>query len=149
MPLFITNSIFIAAPEARVWEVLTEPAETKQYMFGCEARSDWQPGSPLLWQGEADGKPMVFVKGTIVEIVPSRKLVYTVFDPNNPAMDDKSENYLTVTYELHEDEDGTLLTVTQGDYSNVADGQRRYEESYNGGEGWNPILEKIKEQSER
>jgi hypothetical protein len=26
----------------------------------------------------------------------------------------------------------------------VADGQKRYEDSYNGGEGWNPILVQIK-----
>jgi len=38
----------------------------------------------------------------------------------------------------------TILTVTQGDYSLVAEGDRRYQESYNGGEGWNPILQEIK-----
>lgn len=148
-PLFITNSIFIAAPETRVWDVLTHPTETRQYMFGCETRSDWQPGSQLLWEGELEGRMHVFVKGNIVEIVPNRKLVYTVFAPNNTSMEDTPTNYLTVTYELHEDEDGTLLTVTQGDYSTVADGERRYQESYNGGEGWNPILKKIKAQAER
>ena len=38
----------------------------------------------------------------------------------------------------------TTLSVAQGDYSKVADGERRYQASYNGGEGWKPILVEIK-----
>ncbi len=147
MPLTITNSIHISAGHERVWKTLTDPAETKKYMFGCETVSDWNPGSPLLWQGDWEGKKMVFVKGEIVRIEPGKHLAYTVFDPNS-AIEDIPENYLTVTYNLEQDSAGTQLTVTQGDYSAVADGARRYTESYNGGEGWNPILEKIKAQAE-
>jgi len=116
-------------------------------MFGCETVSDWQPGSPLLWQGEFEGKPMVFVKGHIVRIEPGRHLEYTVFDPNG-EIEDIPKNYLTVTYDLAGEDGHTKLTVTQGDYDTVADGERRYKESYNGGEGWNPILVKVKEQVE-
>jgi uncharacterized protein YndB with AHSA1/START domain len=116
-------------------------------MFGCETVSDWQPGSPLLWQGEYEGKPMVFVKGDVVRIEPGHYLEYTVFDPNG-EIEDIPQNYLTVSYKLVEEGGKTLLTVTQGDYETVADGERRYNESYNGGEGWNSILVKIKEQVE-
>jgi len=35
-----------------VWDALTNPSMTKQYMFGCETVSDWETGSELLWQGE-------------------------------------------------------------------------------------------------
>ncbi|HKR03868.1 MAG TPA: SRPBCC domain-containing protein, partial [Bacteroidia bacterium] len=57
---------------------------------------------------------------------------------------DVPENYLTVTYSLSEKNGQTIFTVTQGNYATVADGERRYNEAYNGGEGWNPILEQIK-----
>jgi hypothetical protein len=57
---------------------------------------------------------------------------------------DVPENYLTVTYDLVKEVGGTKLTVTQGDYTKVGDGDRRYAESYNNGEGWNPILKSIK-----
>jgi uncharacterized protein YndB with AHSA1/START domain len=147
-PRIITNSININATPEKVWQALTAPSETKKYMFGCEALSDWKVGSPLLWEGEWEGKKMVFVKGHIANIRPNEHLSYTVFDPNNQAMEDIPENYLTVTYDLQETADGTQLTVTQGDYNKVADGERRYQESYNNGEGWNPILVKIKEQVE-
>jgi hypothetical protein len=79
----------------------------------------------------------------IIEIDPVSKLVYSTFDPNS-AIEDIQENYLNVTYELTEANGGTTLNVTQGDYSKVADGDRRYKESSNNGEGWNPILVEIK-----
>jgi len=112
-------------------------------MFGCETVSDWKPGSPLLWKGSWEGKEMVFVKGNIVDIAPEQFLAYTTIDPN-AAMEDVPENYLTVTYSLSEENGHTVLTVTQGDYAMVADGEKRYTEAWNGGEGWNPILVEIK-----
>jgi uncharacterized protein YndB with AHSA1/START domain len=146
-PLFIENNIQIAASAAKVWDALTNPSETKKYMFGCETVSDWAIGSPLLWQAEYEGQLMVFVKGHVLAIIPNKLLVYSVFDPNS-TMDDIPENYLNVTYKLTETNGATLLTVTQGDYSTVAEGARRFEESSNGGEGWNPILVLIKSQVE-
>lgn len=143
-PLNIVNQIEIKAPASMVWDALTNPAMTKQYMFGCETISDWEIGSALLWQGEYDGKKMVFVKGHIVELVPYALLSYTVIDPNG-TIPDLPENYLTVSYQLEQKEGSTLFTVTQGDYNKVAEGARRFEESSNGGEGWNPILKAIKE----
>jgi len=143
MSLFIRNSITINAPAAKVWDALVNPEETKKYMFGCEALSDWRIGSPLLWKGLYEGKEMIFVKGNIVDIKPERYLAYTVIDPNS-TIEDIPENYLTITYELSQDNGKTLFKVSQGDYSTVADGERRFKESSNNGEGWNPILVEIK-----
>jgi uncharacterized protein YndB with AHSA1/START domain len=143
MSLFIENSITINASPTKVWDVLVNPEQTKKYMFGCEAVSDWRVGSPLLWRGQYEGKEIVFVKGTVVDIKPERLLVYTVIDPNS-TIEDIPENYLTITYELTRKNGKTHFKVTQGDYSKVGDGDRRYKESYNNGEGWNPILVEIK-----
>lgn len=118
-----------------------EPQQTKKYMFGCETVSDWKRGSELLWKGQ-DG--VIYVKGTISDIRPGELLVYTTIDPHSD-IDDTSENYLTVTYLLKSENGKTVLEVTQGDYAKVAEGERRYNEAYNGGEGWNPILVAIKE----
>ncbi len=143
-PLIIKNVITLNAPASVVWDALVNPEQTKKYMFGCETVSDWQVGGELLWRMEYEGKDFVAVKGNIVSIEPNKLLVYTVIDPNNPTMEDIPENYLTVTYSLTEENGQTILTVTQGDYNTVADGERRYNESYNDGEGWNPILVEIK-----
>lgn len=143
-PLTVTSTITILAPAARVWDALTNPEMTKKYMFGCEALSDWKPGSPLLWKGHFNGLEMVAVKGRVVKIEPGKFLAYTTIDPNNPAVPDLPENYLTVTYDLSEQNGQTLLAVSQGDYSTVAEGNKRYEETIAGG-GWTPILTQIKE----
>jgi uncharacterized protein YndB with AHSA1/START domain len=141
--LLIKNTIVINAPALKVWDALTNPEQTKKYMFGCETVSDWKTGSPLVWRGSYEGKDMVFVKGNIVTIKPGELLAYTTFDPNS-TMQDVPENYLTVTYSISEQNGQTTFTVTQGDYSKVAEGERRYKEAYNNGEGWNPILAEIK-----
>ncbi len=141
--LNIVNTIDITAPISTVWDALTNPEITKAYMFGCEALSDWEIGSELLWKGQYQGLDMVFVKGKILDLVPNQLLVYTVFDPNS-SIPDIPENYLNVTYHLTRKNNQTTLTVTQGDYNKVAEGERRYKESWNDGQGWNPILEEIK-----
>lgn len=113
-------------------------------MFGCETVSDWKKGSTLIWKMLYEGKDFIPVKGYVVEIEPNKLLSYTVIDPHNPNIPDIPENYLTVTYLLEENNNQTLLKVTQGDYNAVADGEKRYKESYNNGEGWDPILVQIK-----
>ena len=143
-PLLIINTITINAPASKVWDALVNPEQTQKYMFGCKTISDWKKGSSLLWEGEWEGKKMVFVKGSIIEIQTEKLLTYSVIDPNNPNIPDVPENYLHVTYALSTQNNNTLLTVTQGDYNKVADGEKRYNESYNNGEGWNPILVQIK-----
>ncbi len=145
--LNIINHIKIKAPAATIWDTLTNPEITKAYMFGCETNSEWEIGSELLWEGEYQGMKMVFVKGHVVLLEPNTLLVYTVFDPNS-TIPDLPENYLTVTYQLQQMEDHTILTVTQGDYNKVAEGERRYRESWNNGVGWSAILDEIKNISE-
>jgi uncharacterized protein YndB with AHSA1/START domain len=145
--LIIENKISIKASLSKVWDALTKPELTKKYMFGCETVSDWKVGSTLLWKGSYEGKEMIFVKGNIIDIQPQKLLVYTVFDPNS-SIEDIPKNYLTVTYKLKHVNGTTFLTVTQGDYSIVAEGERRYKEAYNNGEGWNPLLIQIKEMLE-
>jgi uncharacterized protein YndB with AHSA1/START domain len=141
--LLVKNNITIHASASKVWDALTNPEQTKKYMFGCETVSDWKVGSDLLWRMQHEGKALIAVKGKIVAIKPGIFLAYTVIDPNS-GMEDIPENYLTVTYELSTENGHTLLSVTQGDYSKVADSERRYKEAYNNGEGWNPILIEIK-----
>jgi uncharacterized protein YndB with AHSA1/START domain len=142
-PLVVTNTINIHAPAAKVWDALTNPEQTKKYMFGCEAISDWQPGSSLIWKGTFNGVEMIAVKGDIVSIDPGKTLVYTIIDPNNPKIPDLPENYLTVTSQLTEQGDHTQLEVSSGDYSTIAQGAERYKHTVDGG-GWDPILTQIK-----
>jgi uncharacterized protein YndB with AHSA1/START domain len=145
--LIVKNSIKINATPAKIWKVLTESAFTKEYMFGCEIISDWKIGGPFNWKGVFDGKELIAVKGNLVGMEKEKFLAYTTFDPN-VGMEDIPENYTTVTYSLTADKDQTLFTVTQGDFAHIADGEKRWKEVYNNGEGWNPILAQIKLKAE-
>ena len=144
--LIVKNTISIKATAARVWDALTNPIQTKKYMFGCEALSDWKEGSPLVWKGNFDGVELVAVKGVIIKIQAEKFLAYTTIDPNS-QVPDQPENYLTVTYELAEEDGQTILTITQGDYRTVADGDKRYQETIAGG-GWSPILQEVRKLTE-
>lgn len=137
--LIVEDSISINAPASKVWNALIDPELTKKYMFNCEAISEWKAGSSLVWKGALDGK--VYVKGTILKIEAEKILQYTTFDPNGGYKDVPS-NYLTVDYALSKENGGTLLTVSQGDYAAVEDGQKRYEDTVG---GWGMVLSKIKE----
>jgi uncharacterized protein YndB with AHSA1/START domain len=141
--LIVKNTITINAPASKVWNALVNPEQTKKYMFGCETVSDWQPGSPLLWKMNYEGKEIIPVKGVIKDIKPGRLLTYTVIDPN-ASYPDIPENYLNVTYELEENKGVTVLTVLQDGFEGAAEGEKRYKDVYNNGEGWNPILAEIK-----
>ena len=143
--LFTENEILIAAPVNLVWDLLVNPENTKLYMYGCEVVSDFVIGNPVLWKGSTDD--VTYVKGTLVSLEPEKNFTYTVIDPNGNYAD-IPENYLTVTYELSENAEGTLFRVTQGDYSKVADGAKRYQDATDAG-GWASVLEKIKELAEK
>ena len=124
--LFIRKSMDINAPVGSLWRVLTDNAFIQQDMFGCYAETDWKPGSPLLWKGAADGK--LYVKGHVVAIDAPHHLEYTIIDPNSD-IEDIPANYLKMTYDLKErGAAATTFDILQGDFSSVANGQKRYED---------------------
>ncbi|MFD2360878.1 MULTISPECIES: SRPBCC domain-containing protein [unclassified Arthrobacter] len=106
-----TSTTTIEARPGRVWEVITDPAAVKEFMFGAEVQTDWKVGSPITWQGEWEGKPFQD-KGEIRDIVPGRKLVYTHFSPMS-GQEDKPENYHTLEWTLEDQGGATRLTLAQ------------------------------------
>jgi uncharacterized protein YndB with AHSA1/START domain len=143
--LTVRESIEIEAPMAKVWEVLTQPEYTRQYMFGCEAVTDWKVGSSLDWQGTYEGKTMTFVSGKIISIEPGQSLVYTTFDPN-ANYKDLPENHVRVTYRLTPKGKGVLLEISQGDFSKVENAEKRYTETAS---GWPMVLQNVKAIAEK
>lgn len=143
--MMIVKEVQFSVPKEKVWDLLTNPAMTKEYMFGCEVISDWKVGNPILWKGQTEGgKEIIYVKGSIIEFKQGRRVTFTMFDPNM-KLDDIPENYLNLTYELEEKGNKTILKLTQGNFASVADGKKRYEESLKGWEMIIPIMKQIAE----
>jgi uncharacterized protein YndB with AHSA1/START domain len=128
-------SIAIEAGKDEVWDALTNPEKIKQYFFGTHAISDWKKGSSLKFTGEWEGKTYED-KGTILNTEPSKLFRYTYWSSMG-KLEDKPENYATVTYELVAAGNKTTLNITQ---DNVAS-----EESLEHSEkNWQYILGEIK-----
>jgi uncharacterized protein YndB with AHSA1/START domain len=133
--LIAMASITIKAPAAKVWQALVEPEAIKQYMFGTTVVSDLKVGGPIRWKGVWKGKAYED-KGTVLEIRPQQRLKYSHFSPLT-GMPDKAENYHTVTVDLLQETEGTVVTLAQD--NNATDEERRHSQ-----ENWMLMLEGLK-----
>jgi uncharacterized protein YndB with AHSA1/START domain len=109
--LSLETSIKINAPAAKVWEALTNPAIVKHYFFGTNVKTDWKKGSPIIWEGEWDGKTYQD-KGKILDIDPGRFVRYNYWSSMS-GTEDIPENYADITYTVTENDGATTLTITQ------------------------------------
>jgi uncharacterized protein YndB with AHSA1/START domain len=109
--LIARASVNIDAPSEKVWDALVNPEAIKQYMFGTNVVADWREGSPIMWQGEWQGKPYED-KGVILKFEPGRTLQYSHFSPLS-GLPDKPESYHTVTIELSGEGNRTRVSLAQ------------------------------------
>ena len=138
--LIAKASTSISAPASRVWDALTNPEIIKKYFFGTQAVSDWKEGSPLEFKGEWEGKKYVD-KGIILKSEPGKLFQYTYLSSFS-NLPDLPENYANITYELHEDDGETTLTVKQ---ENVANEEARKHSEKN----WEYVLKSLKDLLEK
>ena len=128
-------AVSIHSPSTAVWKALTTPEIIRQYFFGTTAISDWKEGSPLIFKGEWEGKHYED-KGQIQKVVPNKLFRYTYWSSMS-GIEDKPENYVLITYELEEQNDDTLLTITQ---ENIPDEKTKAHSE----ENWRKVLLDLK-----
>ncbi len=122
-------SVIINMSREAVWNALTDPQAISQYMFGTTVTTDWLEGSEIRWKGEWKGRAYED-KGTILAIVPFRRLVYTHYSPLS-GQPDTLDNYHTVTIALVPDGQRTEVTLTQ-DNNSSDDAKAHSEENWAG-----------------
>jgi uncharacterized protein YndB with AHSA1/START domain/DNA-binding transcriptional ArsR family regulator len=118
-------TVYIRAPQARVWDAITNPEFTHRYFFGSRPASGWSPGDRLLWTENGSGRELV--DGKIIECDPPRRLVHTWIVKYDDSL--TGEGPSRVTWELEETEGVTRLTAIHDEfpaqsrvYDNVAGG---------------------------
>ncbi|MFC5449420.1 ArsR/SmtB family transcription factor [Paenibacillus aestuarii] len=102
------NRIAIKATPERVWQALTDPAQTSKFWFQCAVRSSWDIDSPFeLWNGTEKK-----AEGIILDIDPPRKLVMSWRFLSFPGTENDVPSRMTWEIVAHPELHGvTLVTV--------------------------------------
>ena len=128
-------SIVINASKQAVWNALTEPAIIKQYLFGTNTITTWEPGSQVIFEGEWQNKKYRD-KGTVLINDPGKMLQYNCWSSMS-GIEDKAENYMIVTYLLDGDDGNVTLSLRQ---ENIPDEKTKNHSMDN----WKQVLAAIK-----
>lgn len=139
--LIASSNINIQSTPEKVWNVLTNPENIKEYLFGTEVLTDWNIGSPIVFQGEYDGQQYKD-KGNVIENKKNELLKYDYWSGFS-GLEDKPENYSLVTYKIEKLDDNSVnFTWHQQGFSSE-EGKCHTED------GLKAMLEKIKELAEK
>ena len=125
--------VYIRTSPERLWQAITDPALTKQYFYQGSVRSDWKVGAPIE-HVMPDGS--IALKGTILELVPQRRLVHTfIMEHDDEGRLDRPSR---VTWEIVPRGDVCQLTVTHDDFDAETPTFQKVRR------GWNPVLSGLK-----
>jgi len=100
-------SVFIQAPPERVWQAITDGAETERYYYGTRVASTWDAGAPLVYT-YPDGTTAA--DGTVLEIDPPKRLKMTFHARWDPEVE--AEGPVELDWVLDLAGEATKLTVT-------------------------------------
>jgi uncharacterized protein YndB with AHSA1/START domain len=134
--LIAEASVNIDSAPSQVWKALTTPELIKKYLMGTNVVSDWKEGGKIEYSGEYEGKEYRD-KGIIKKMEPE-KVFQSTYWSSMSGKEDKPENYNLVTYEISEQDNKTVLTLTQ---DNIA----TEKEKEHATENWKAVLKKLKE----
>lgn len=107
------SKVSVNATKGTVWKVVTDPAHVRLWQYGSVLDTDWTIGGSIRFTTEWDGQ--TFEQwGTVLSVDVPNRLSYSLFAPR-PDLEDRAENYFTMTYELTNDDGVTVVTITQED----------------------------------
>lgn len=110
--LKVSKSIEINAAPDKVWDALTNPDKIKIYLYGTETITDWNVGSPIIFQGEYEGQSYKD-KGNVLKKKLNSFLKYNYWSGFS-GIEDIPEHYSIISYTIDPLENkGVTLTWTQ------------------------------------
>ena len=143
-PLLVEKSIVIHSSAKNIWEVLTDPTLSYQWVqtWWPEVQtieSTWRYGDPVLWKlnnGETGAR------GTVTNSHPYRELQFTFRLTDSEGVP-KTEQ---IQYELEQGQGLILLHVKVGNFGDTREQELRYAAAV---ESWHKALPKIRDLAER
>lgn len=108
-----TSTVTINAPRGVVWAAVSVPENVRRWQYDSELTTDWVVGRPLRFRAEWQGQRFE-QWGTVLEFDAPNRLRYSLFAPR-PGLEDRPENYFTMTYELTDVDGATEVTFVQED----------------------------------
>ncbi|WP_069385732.1 SRPBCC family protein [Cellulosimicrobium cellulans] len=104
-----TCTVHVARPPEVVWSQMVHPGA--RWMLGMNVETDYQPGSPVTFEGHYMGREFADW-GKVVAVERPRLLRFTHF---SPTMDlpDEPENYHDISITLEPDDSGTTVHVVE------------------------------------
>jgi uncharacterized protein YndB with AHSA1/START domain len=124
--------IFIRTTPERLWRAITDPADTRQYYFGTEVKSDWKTGSKLVYLDHGE----VSLDCKIIEIDPAHRLVHSFVALYAPEM--AAEKPSRVTWEIEKMGEACRLTLVHDEFEGETATYHSVEH------GWSQILSGLK-----
>ncbi len=135
-----TSKVRIQARPETVQAALTDSKYVKQWQYGSVLRTTWAVDSPICFTSDWEGK--TFEQwGTVLAFDPASRLRYSLFAPR-PDLEDRPENYFTMTYTLEAAGEVTVLIITQENPREPGTDQPADNEL--GTDEENPILDALK-----
>jgi uncharacterized protein YndB with AHSA1/START domain len=131
-PEYIYETYIRATPE-KVWEALTSAAFTSQYFHGAGVRSDWQIGSPVVFEGD-DGNALV--DGEILVANRPTRLSFSWRSLYDEEL--ATESPSRVTFDIEAMQGVCRLRIT---HDNFETGSKTYEHV---SQGWSSIICSLK-----
>jgi uncharacterized protein YndB with AHSA1/START domain len=130
----ILADIFVAAPQERVFQAITDPQQLRQWwgQDGMYRSTKWEadlrPGGKWLCEGEGGSTGKYQVSGEFLEIDPPRALVYTwIASWSGPLA-------TTVHWELKSVEGGTQVNLRHSGFQALPEAARDH------AQGWSRVL---------
>lgn len=108
-----TSAIITQASSQQVFNALTRPELVRQWQFGRELTTDWNPGGRISFR-TGTGSDALEQWGTVLEVRANELIRYNLFTPR-PDLEDRIENYVITSYVISEDNGVTRIELIQED----------------------------------
>jgi uncharacterized protein YndB with AHSA1/START domain len=138
----IEKEVLLRAPRSRVWQALADPKSFGEWFGAKLDNRTFEPGTQVTGHPTYEGYEHLPFELTIEEMQPERLLSWRWHAMVDIESGRTAQPATLVTFELHEAEDGTRLTVVETGFDAIPEEDRV--KAYRGNDdGWTQQMQNI------